>query len=113
MVVEIRPEDYSLVTGKQPTTSPLALMEFQEELERLSWLNGGMKQVAPAQRMVDFVNRKNSVDLASSSYTPGLLATPLHFWMPAFITSRMQDGFRYFGKSSKGFLTNEIGRAHV
>ena len=66
-----------------------------------------MKQVAPAQRMVDFVNRKNSVDLASSSYTPGLLATPLHFWMPAFITSRMQDGFRYFGKSSKGFLTNE------
>ena len=107
MVVEIRPEDYSLLTGKQPTTSPLALMEFQEELERLSWLNGGMKQVAPAQRMVDFVNRKNSVDLASSSYTPGLLATPLHFWMPAFITSRMQDGFRYFGKSSKGFLTNE------
>lgn len=100
MVVEIRPEDF-------PSDSPLGLMEFQEHLEELSWLNGGMKQTAPAQRMADFINKKNSFDLPESSYTPGLLASPLHFWMPEFVTGRLREGFRYFGKVSKGFLTNE------
>ena len=107
MVVEIRPEDYAELTGKAPNDSPLALMDFQEELEQMCWLNGGMKQIAPAQRMADFVNRRNSSDLAVSSYTPGLLASPLHFWMPEFITSRLREGFQDFGRRSRGFLTNE------
>ena len=66
-----------------------------------------MKQIAPAQRMVDFVNKKNSGDTPPTSYAPGLLASPLHFWMPEFITSRLREGFRNFGKMSHGFLTNE------
>ncbi len=107
MVVEIRPEDYALLTGKQPVDSPLALMDFQDELEEIAWLNGGMKQTAPAQRMQDFVSKRNSSDLAISSYTPGLLASPLHFWMPEFITSRLREGFQDFGRRSRGFLTNE------
>jgi uncharacterized FAD-dependent dehydrogenase len=82
-------------------------MKFQEYLEELAWLNGGMKQTAPAQRMSDFVQEKNSSSLPLSSYTPGLLASPLHFWMPVFISSRLREGFRYFDKTSKGFLTNE------
>ena len=57
--------------------------------------------------MTDFVNKKNSFDLSESSYTPGLLASPLHFWMPEFITQRLREGFRNFGKMSKGFLTSE------
>lgn len=111
MVVEVRPEDYpELMKGEEikvQPDSPLALMAFQERLEELCWLNGGMKQTAPAQRMVDFVNKKNSFDLPESSYTPGLLASPLHFWMPEFVTSRLREGFRHFGKVSNGFLTNE------
>lgn len=111
MVVEIRPEDYMELMKheeiKVQPDSPLALMAFQERLEELSWLNGGMKQTAPAQRMGDFVSKKNSFDLPESSYTPGLLASPLHFWMPEFVTSRLREGFRYFGKVSNGFLTNE------
>lgn len=109
MVVEIHPEDFSCLMNEENVKddSPLVLMKFQEHLERISWLNGGMKQIAPAQRMVDFVNKKNSFDLPVSSYTPGLLASPLHFWMPEFITSRLREGFRYFGKVSRGFLTNE------
>ncbi len=87
--------------------SPLALMYFQQQLERYAWLNGGRRQTAPAQRMTDFVNRKNSFDLPESSYTPGLLASPLHFWLPAFVSRRLQEGFRQFGRSSKGFLTQE------
>jgi uncharacterized FAD-dependent dehydrogenase len=63
--------------------------------------------VTVVERMADFVNRKNSSSLPSSSYTPGLIASPLHFWMPQFITSRLQEGFRQFGKNANGFLTNE------
>ena len=116
-MVEIRPEDYSVLVGQEElylrngekvdADSPLALMAFQERLEEVCWLNGGMKQTAPAQRMDDFMRKKNSFDLPVSSYTPGLLASPLHFWMPEFVTSRLREGFRYFGKVSRGFLTNE------
>lgn len=111
MVVEIRPEDYTSLMSKEDMTvapdSPLALMALQERLEELNWLNGGMKQIAPAQRMNDFVQSKLSADLPVSSYTPGLVSSPLHFWMPEFITSRLREGFRTFGRNSKGFLTNE------
>ena len=113
IVVEIQPDDILnglvKIEGKPivDTHSPLAIMQFQEQLEEICWLNGGMKQTAPAQRMIDFVQRKNSSDLPVSSYTPGLLASPLHFWMPEFITSRLRDGFHQFDKISHGFLTNE------
>lgn len=113
IVVEIQPEDILngilKVDGQPPvdTTSPMAVMQFQEQLERLCWINGGMKQTAPSQRMMDFVQHKNSSDLPISSYTPGLLASPLHFWLPKFITSRLREGFRQFEKVSHGFLTNE------
>ena len=90
-----------------PDDSPLALMSFQERLEEVCWLNGGMRQAAPAQRMNDFVSKRNSSGLPASSYTPGLIASPLHFWMPEFVSSRLREGFRHFGKASKGFLTNE------
>ena len=83
------------------------VITFQEELERQSWLQGGMKQTAPAQRMVDSTNRKLGVDLPKSSYSPGLLASPLHFWLPDFISKRLAQGFLQFGKSCHGFLTNE------
>jgi Uncharacterized FAD-dependent dehydrogenases len=114
MVVEIRPEDLlnkelKIDSGEFSAEAPniLSVMHFQEQLERLCWINGGMKQTAPAQRMADFIQKRNSSDLPSSSYTPGLLASPLHFWMPEFITSRLREGFRNFDKVSHGFLTNE------
>lgn len=57
--------------------------------------------------MADFVNNRLSYDLPDSSYAPGLISSPLHFWMPPFIVKRLQQGFREFGKRSHGFLTNE------
>lgn len=102
MVVEIHPEDV-----KPGATDPLVMMEFQEELERQCWLQGGMKQTAPAQRMADFTRKKLSFDLPESSYTPGLISSPLHFWMPEFITQRLSAGLQQFGRTSRGFLTNE------
>ena len=99
MVVELRPED---VDGE----GPLKMMRFQEELERVCWQQGNRRQTAPAQRMADFVNGKLSADLPESSYAPGLIASPLHFWMPEMIASRLRQGFRKFGAMSHGFLTN-------
>ena len=66
-----------------------------------------MRQTAPAQRMLDFTRKKLSYDLPESSYAPGLISSPLHFWMPSFITERLSKGFQQFGQYSRGFLTNE------
>ena len=100
MVVETRAED---IEGDDP----LRVMHFQEQLERDCWQQGNMRQTAPAQRMADFVNNRLSYDLPRSSYAPGLISSPLHFWMPQNISHRLQEGFKAFGRQSHGFLTNE------
>lgn len=100
MVVELHPED---VEGDDV----LNVMRFQEQLEKNCWQQGNMKQTAPAQRMADFVNGKLSYDLPKSSYAPGLISSPLHFWLPEMISSRLREGFKTFGKHAHGFLTNE------
>ena len=100
MVVEMRPED---IEGDDV----LKVMHYQEQLERTCWQQAGRRQTAPAQRMTDFVNGRLSADLPSSSYAPGLLASPLHFWLPSSVSTRLQQGFRVFGRQAHGFLTNE------
>lgn len=95
---------YSTLNAQHST---LKIMYFQEALERLCWQQGNMKQTAPAQRMADFTKKKLSYDLPESSYAPGLVSSPLHFWMPPFIANRLSKGFQQFGKYSHGFLTNE------
>ncbi len=95
---------YSTLNAQHST---LKMMYFQEALERLCWQQGNMKQTAPAQRMADFTKKKLSYDLPESSYAPGLVSSPLHFWIPPFIANRLSKGFQQFGKYSHGFLTNE------
>ena len=109
MVVEVRPEDLDNVKNENcNNVSPeLKVMAFQEDLERLCWQQGNMKQTAPAQRMADFVSGKLSYDLPKSSYAPGLVSSPLHFWLPKMIPKRLQEGFKVFGRQAHGFLTNE------
>ena len=102
-------EELILRDGKQPegTIHTLAMMRFQEKLEQICWQQGNMRQTAPSQRMVDFTRKKLSYDLPVTSYSPGLVSSPLHFWMPSFLSERLSKGFQLFGKSSRGFLTNE------
>lgn len=104
LVVEIHPEDLPGFASH----GVLALLKFQEKLEYDCWLNGNKRQTAPAQRMADFVAGRRSADLPSSSYTPGLVSSPLHSWLPGLVSSRLKAGFEYFGKNNKGFLTNEV-----
>jgi len=120
MVVELHAEDlqHPSIVSLPPApnvsgdfidlrNSPLAMLDFQERLEYTAFLQGNRKQTAPAQRMAHFVNRKGSYDLPNTSYAAGLISTPIHFWMPEFVSSRLQQGFKNFGKTSHGFLTNE------
>ncbi|MBO7067880.1 MAG: FAD-binding protein [Bacteroidaceae bacterium] len=108
MVVEIRPEDVPLLLPQGgESCEALSMMHFQEEMEKQCWLQGNRKQTAPAQRMADFVNGRLSADLNPSSYAPGLLASPLHFWMPSFVSSRLREAFKIWGRQKHGFLTNE------
>ncbi len=95
--------DSSLFTSH----SSLLMMYFQQIVEKQCWQQGNMKQTAPSQRMADFVNNRLSYDLPKSSYAPGLISSPLHFWMPSFVSHRLQEGFKTFGKNAHGFLTNE------
>jgi len=103
IVVEIEPEDLA----KYSSFGELAGIEFQKELEREAWKNGGHTQRAPAQLLADFVNGDNSASLPKVSYFPGVTSSPLHSWMPKSLGRRLRDGFRLFGQVMNGYLTNE------
>ena len=87
--------------------SPLRMMFLQEALEHECWVQANRRQTAPAQRMTDFTSRHLGCDLPQSSYAPGIVSSPLHFWFPSFLTSRLQDGLEQFGHRYRGFLTRE------
>lgn len=105
IVVEIRPED---IPDEFKEFGVLAGLRFQRHLEHLAYLNnGGQGQTAPAQRLYDFVRGKVSADLPDCSYGPGLISSPMHFWLPDFISSRLREGFKKFDRKMKGYLTND------
>lgn len=105
IVVEIRPED---IPGEFTQYGPLAGLKFQQYVENLAYRNnGGLGHAAPAQRLRDFVDGRLSVDLPPCSYLPGVISSPLHFWLPDFISSRLRKGFAKFDKKMRGYLTND------
>jgi uncharacterized FAD-dependent dehydrogenase len=103
IVVEIRPEDLQ----KYRSYGDTAGLEFQKELEKEAWLNGGQTQRAPAQRLMDFLSGKISSDLPKVSYSPGVVSSEMNSWLPPAIAGRLREGFRLFGSAMKGYLTNE------
>jgi uncharacterized FAD-dependent dehydrogenase len=103
IVVEIRPEDLE----KYSRYGNLAGLEFQKELERDAWKNGGHTQCAPAQRLADFVAGVTSGSLPKVSYFPGVTSSPLHGWLPKAVGRRLREGLKQFGYLMKGYNTNE------
>ena len=103
IVVEIRLDDVS----SSPSTNVLNGLTFQRTFEKLAFANGGLGQIAPAQRVVDFFDGRLSNKLTESSYRPGLQSSPLHEWMPENIRKRLQLGLHFFGQKMKGYFTNE------
>ncbi|WP_405295294.1 NAD(P)/FAD-dependent oxidoreductase [Algibacter sp. Ld11] len=82
-------------------------LEYQKNLERLAFTAGGRSQVAPAQRLTDFVEGKLSSSLNATSYQPGLNSAPLHSLLPKLIGSRLRKGFQAFGQKMNGYYTEE------
>jgi uncharacterized protein len=103
MVVSVELEDLP----QYQKFGALAAMHFQADIEKRAWELGGKNQAAPAQRMVDFVNRKVSNSLLETSYQPGLESVEMRAVLPDFISERMAMAFKAFGQKMKGYLTNE------
>lgn len=104
MVVEIHPEDLPLEYSQH---EELAMMKYQEHVEKICFEAAGETQKAGAQRMIDFVEGRPSKDLPPTSYAPGIQPSRLDKWMPKYISDRLQKGFKQFGRSARGFLTND------
>ena len=103
IVVELRPEDFKPFEK----FGPLAGVEFQKAIETKAWEVGGKTQTAPAQRMIDFVKGRVSHSLPKTSYAPGIASVDLKEVLPDFVFDAISGGFRAFGKSMKGYYTNE------
>lgn len=102
MVVQVSMEDI-----KADPKDPLALLHFQQEIEQQAYQAGGGDQVAPAQRMVDFVNGKVSSNLPVNSYKPGTKSVDLHQILPTFISQSLKTALPRFGKKMWGYYTND------
>ncbi len=103
IVVETNPADFS----EYKNFGVLAGLKYQQNLENLARQNGGSGQSAPAQRLTDFVGKRISADLPDSSYTPGLVSSPLHFWLPTSVAERLREAFIIFDNKMRGFYTSE------
>ena len=103
MVASVELEDL----GTYHQFGPLAAMHFQADIEKRAWEAGGKTQVAPAQRMVDFVQKRVSSSLLDTSYQPGLNSVDMHAVLPDFISERLAMAFKAFGQKMRGYLTNE------
>ena len=104
LVTEVRLSDFAHL---EPQWGPLAGLKFQEELEQLARREGGDGQVAPAQRVADFVAGRPSRTLPATSYIPGLTPSRLDRWMPSFMAEGLRMGLSTFGRKLRGFVTNE------
>ncbi|WP_111309404.1 NAD(P)/FAD-dependent oxidoreductase [Confluentibacter sediminis] len=104
IVVEI---DVNRDLHKYEHFGPLKGLEYQKNLEKIAFTAGGRSQVAPAQRLTDFVEGRLSADLNASSYQPGLNSAPLHSLLPKLIGSSLRKGFQAFGQKMKGYYTSE------
>ena len=104
MVVEIHPED---LPDRFKQYGELAMMKFQEEMERRAFIEADNSLIAGAQRMKDFVDGKPSRNIPPSSYLPGVQTSRLDQWMPPYVANRLRKGFAVFGKNARGFLTND------
>jgi uncharacterized FAD-dependent dehydrogenase len=103
IVVELKLEDFKLFAK----FGALAGMEFQKSIEQKAWHLAGSTQKVPAQKMVDFTQNKVSSNIPKTSYVPGTTSVEMGEVFPGFLTQILREGFVEFGKSMRGFLTNE------
>ncbi|NLO72328.1 MAG: FAD-binding protein [Porphyromonadaceae bacterium] len=105
IVVEIQPDD---IPAEFEKFGVLKGLKFQQHIEKLAFSNNGGKGLtAPAQRLIDFVNGRLSADLPECSYLPGIVSSPIHFWLPELISLKLREAFKRFDLKMRGYLTND------
>ena len=104
IVTEVRPEDFAHLHEEYGV---LAGLEFQTRFEQTARQHGGLRQVAPSQRVSDFVAGRASQSLPKTSYIPGITCSRLDQWMPDFIANSLREGIASFGRRMKGFVTSD------
>lgn len=104
LVTEVRPADFEHLRAEW---GELAGLKFQQQFEELARRHGGDRQIAPAQRVADFVAGRASASLVKTSYIPGIVPSRLDRWMPGFIAQGLRQGLTTFGRRMRGFVTNE------
>lgn len=104
IVTEVRNEDFQHLV---PQYGALAGLAFRREVEQAARINGGSGQIAPAQRVTDFVAGRRSVSLPRVSYIPGVSSTDFGGWLPPFMSQALKGGFADFGRKMRGFLSDE------
>jgi len=102
IVVSVSPEDFP---GKE--NDPFVCLDFQKEIEHKCWTAAGKSQKVPAQRLLDFVQKKKSKDFPRSSYQPGIISVEMDSIFPSFIVDRLRKAFIDFDNKMKGYLTND------
>ena len=102
IVVSVDPTDFP---GKE--NDPFVCLDFQKSIEKKAWEMAGKTQKVPAQRLLDFVQKKKSVDFPRSSYQPGIVSVEMDSIFPSFIANRLRTAFVEFDKKMNGFLTND------
>ena len=103
IVIELKLEDFKSFAK----FGALAGLEFQKSIEQKAWHLAGESQKVPAQRMVDFTQNKVSSDIPKTSYVPGTTSVEMGQVFPGFLSQILREGFSEFGKSMRGYLTNE------
>ena len=102
IVVSVGPEDFP---GKE--NDPFVCLNFQREIERKCWEAAGKNQKVPAQRMIDFIHGKKSIDFPRSSYQPGIVSVDLTTVFTPFVANRLKIALQDFGNKMNGYLTND------
>lgn len=103
IVVEIRSEDLKQYSNLRE----MAGLKFQMDIEKKCFKQAGLSQIAPAQRVADFIRNIHSTTLPETSYHPGISSSDMNEWLPVFVRQRLQEGLQLMGKKAKGFVTND------
>ena len=103
IVIELSLEDFK----PYAKFGALAGLEFQKSIEQKAWHLAGNSQKVPAQRMIDFTQNKVSNSIPKTSYVPGTTSVEMGLVFPSFLSQILRQGFSEFGKSMKGYLTND------
>ena len=100
IAVTVAPEDIGC-------DGPLALLEFQQSVERRCFAAAGNRVAAPSQRLVDFLRRRESRSLPRSGYLGAAVSHPLHELLPPFVVESLVQGFKDFDRKMHGFISQD------